>query len=145
VAFLVPGLASRTSIRLTSPNLIPRPDEVQQLAQTLSCRVEPAIFGVPIGLHMAFDRGETYFYGVGDSGQTLPGHLLNASSSAARWLSGGTVDPEGCVLCTLLIIVVWPICAGWLREIKYPTFGLTDFSGRGRRVSSPVRSLGRAI
>jgi hypothetical protein len=33
VAFLVPGLESGTSIRLipvTSPNLIPRPDEVQQ-------------------------------------------------------------------------------------------------------------------
>ena len=32
---------------------------------------------MPIGLHVAFDWGETYFYGVADSGQTLPGHLLN--------------------------------------------------------------------
>ena len=75
---------------------------------------------MPIGLHMAFDWGETYFYGVANSGQTLPGHLLNPSSSGAAWLSGGTAGPEGSVLCTLLIVVVWLICAAWLREIKYP-------------------------
>lgn len=75
---------------------------------------------MPIGLHMAFDWGETYFYGVADSGQTLPGHLLNSSSSGPAWLSGGTVGPEGSLLCTLLIVVVWLMCAGWLREVKYP-------------------------
>ena len=75
---------------------------------------------MPIGLHMAFDWGETYFYGVADSGQTLPGHLLNSSSSGPAWLSGGTVGPEGSLLCTLLIVIVWLICAGWLREVKYP-------------------------
>jgi uncharacterized protein len=75
---------------------------------------------MPIGLHMAFDWGETYFYGVADSGQTLPGHLLNSSSSGLAWLSGGAVGPEGSLLCTLLIIVVWLSCAAWLREVKYP-------------------------
>jgi uncharacterized protein len=75
---------------------------------------------MPIGLHMAFDWGETYFYGVANSGQTLPGHLLNSSSSGPPWLSGGTVGPEGSALCTLLIVVVWLICAGRLREVKYP-------------------------
>ncbi|MGA8556048.1 MAG: CPBP family intramembrane glutamic endopeptidase [Candidatus Acidiferrales bacterium] len=76
---------------------------------------------LPIGFHMAFDWGETYFYGVADSGQTLPGHFLNSSTSGVAWLSGGTVGPEGSVLCTLLILLVWLICAGWLREDKYPT------------------------
>jgi uncharacterized protein len=75
---------------------------------------------MPIGLHMAFDWGETYFYGVANSGHALPGHLLNSSSSGPAWLSGGTVGPEGSVLCTLLIVLVWLICAGWLREAKYP-------------------------
>lgn len=73
-----------------------------------------------IGLHMAFDWGETYFYGVANSGHKLPGHLLNSTSSGPAWLSGGTVGPEGSLLCTLLIVVVWLICAGWLREVKYP-------------------------
>ena len=36
---------------------------------------------LPIGLHLAFDWGETYFYGVADSGQMLPGHLLNSTGS----------------------------------------------------------------
>jgi hypothetical protein len=75
---------------------------------------------MPIGLHMAFDWGETYFYGVADSGQVLPGHLLNSSSSGPALLSGGTVGPEGSLLCTLMIVVVWLICAGWLREVRYP-------------------------
>ena len=75
---------------------------------------------MPVGLHMAFDWGETYFYGVANSGHKLPGHLLNSTSTGPAWLSGGTVGPEGSLLCTLLIVVVWLICAGWLREVKYP-------------------------
>jgi len=75
---------------------------------------------MPIGLHMAFDWGQTYFYGVADSGQVLPGHLLNSHSTGAAWLSGGTVGPEGSLLCILLLVVVWILCAGWLREVKYP-------------------------
>ena len=75
---------------------------------------------MPIGLHTAFDWGETYFYGVADSGQTLPGHLLNSSSSGPAWLSGGTVGPEGSLLCTLLIVMVWLLCAVWLRQVRYP-------------------------
>jgi membrane protease YdiL (CAAX protease family) len=71
---------------------------------------------MPIGFHMAFDWGETYFYGVADSGHVLPGHLLNSSSSGPFWLSGGAVGPEGSVLCTLLIVIVWLICAAWLRS-----------------------------
>ena len=75
---------------------------------------------MPIGFHLAFDWGETYFYGVADSGQVAPGHLLNSSSSGPAWLSGGTVGPEGSVLCTLLIVVVGLICSRWLREASYP-------------------------
>lgn len=83
---------------------------------------------MPIGVHMAFDWGETYFYGVADSGQVLPGHLLNSSSSGPAWLSGGTVGPEGSLLCTLMLVVVWLICAGWLREVKYPLHAPTQNS-----------------
>lgn len=64
---------------------------------------------------MAVDWDETYFYGVANSGQALPGHLLNSSSSGPGWLSGGTVGPEGSVFCTLLFVVMWWISARWLR------------------------------
>jgi membrane protease YdiL (CAAX protease family) len=91
-----------------------------------------------IGLHMAFDWGETYFYGVANSGHKLPGHLLNSTSSGPAWLSGGTVGPEGSLLCTLLIVVVWLICAGWLREVKYPKLAPVENS-RGTRVELGCR------
>jgi len=74
---------------------------------------------MPIGLHLAFDWGETYFYGVADSGNTAPGHLLSSSASGPQWLSGGSVGPEGSVLCTVVILVIWAASALWLREIKY--------------------------
>jgi CAAX protease family protein len=86
---------------------------------------------MPIGLHLAFDWGETYFYGVADSGQKLPGHLLEPSLSGPGWLSGGTVGPEGSVLCTVLIVALWLVCAVWLREVKYPKPDCGTNSSRG--------------
>jgi uncharacterized protein len=93
---------------------------------------------MPIGLHTAFDWGETYFYGVADSGQVQPGHLLNSSSSGVAWLSGGSVGPEGSVLCTLLIIAVWLISAAWLREVKYPRQGESAVSAESL---TPLKNL----
>ncbi len=75
---------------------------------------------MPIGFHLSFDWAETYFYGVANSGQTLPGHLLSSSFSGPAWLSGGTVGPEGSALSTLLLVILWAICAAWLRGVKYP-------------------------
>jgi len=74
---------------------------------------------LPIGFHLAFDWGETYFYGVPDSGQLAPGHLLNTGFSGPSWLSGGSVGPEGSILCTLMILALWLISGAWLRENKY--------------------------
>lgn len=48
-----------------------------------------------IGWHAAFDFGETYLYSVPNSGLVMPGHLFAASLHGARWLSGGSVGPEG--------------------------------------------------
>ena len=82
---------------------------------------------------MAFDWGETYFYGVANSGQVLPGHLLNSSSAGLWWLSGGTVGPEGSMLCTIVLVVVWLVCAAWLREVRYPkeaSLQIEEKSGR---------------
>jgi uncharacterized protein len=50
-----------------------------------------------IGMHAAWDWGETYFYSVPDSGQMAQGHLLDSSLHGARWLAGGSVGPEGSV------------------------------------------------
>jgi membrane protease YdiL (CAAX protease family) len=50
-----------------------------------------------VGWHASFDFGETFLYSVPNSGIVLEGHLSNASLHGARWLTGGTVGPEGSV------------------------------------------------
>lgn len=51
-----------------------------------------------IGMHGAWDWGESFFYGVPDSGVVLKGHLMNGSFHGPVWLTGGTVGPEGSIL-----------------------------------------------
>jgi membrane protease YdiL (CAAX protease family) len=60
-----------------------------------------------VGFHAAWDWGETFFYSVPDSGMVSSGHLLSSSLRGSDWLSGGTVGPEGSVLCFVVIAVVW--------------------------------------
>jgi hypothetical protein len=59
-----------------------------------------------VGFHVAWDWGETFFYSVPDSGMISPGHLLNSSIRGPDWLSGGSVGPEGSVLCFAVIGLV---------------------------------------
>ncbi len=50
-----------------------------------------------VGWHASFDFGETFLYSVPNSGIVFQGHLSNASLHGARWLTGGSVGPEGSV------------------------------------------------
>lgn len=75
---------------------------------------------MPIGFHAAWDWGQTYFYGVPDSGAMGRGHLFNPTISGAGWLSGGSVGPEGSLLCVVLLVVLFVIFAFTLRDAKYP-------------------------
>ena len=75
---------------------------------------------MPIGFHAAWDWGETYFYGVPDSGQVATGHLFNANFSGPQWLTGGTVGPEGSYFCIALLVVLLLAFALLFREAKYP-------------------------
>ena len=60
-----------------------------------------------VGFHAAWDWGETFFYSVPDSGMVAPGHLLTSSHRGSDWLSGGSVGPEGSVLCFVVMAVLW--------------------------------------
>jgi membrane protease YdiL (CAAX protease family) len=60
-----------------------------------------------VGFHALWDWGETFFYSVPDSGEVWPGHLLRSSLHGAPWLSGGSVGPEGSVLCFVVIAMLW--------------------------------------
>ena len=57
----------------------------------------------PLGLHAAFDWGETFLYSVPDSGLVAPGHLLNSSLHGRAWLTGGMVGPEGSVMSFMVV------------------------------------------
>jgi uncharacterized protein len=56
-----------------------------------------------VGLHAAFDWGETFLFSVPDSGLIAPGHLLNSTFHGPVWLTGGTVGPEGSVMAFVVI------------------------------------------
>jgi membrane protease YdiL (CAAX protease family) len=58
-----------------------------------------------IGMHAAWDWGETYFYSVPDSGNLAQGHLLNSSLHGPNWLAGGSVGPEGSVFVFLVLVL----------------------------------------
>lgn len=48
-----------------------------------------------IGMHAAWDWGETFFYSVPDSGIGAKGQLMHSAFHGPVWLTGGTVGPEG--------------------------------------------------
>jgi membrane protease YdiL (CAAX protease family) len=60
-----------------------------------------------VGFHAAWDWGESFFYSVPDSGMVSPGHLLSSSLRGPQWLSGGSVGPEGSLLCFVVIALSW--------------------------------------
>lgn len=60
-----------------------------------------------VGFHAAWDWGESFFYSVPDSGLPAPGHLLNSSLHGSVWLTGGSVGPEGSVLCFVVLALLW--------------------------------------
>lgn len=55
-----------------------------------------------VGAHAGWDWGQSFFYGVSDSGLQMSGHLLNPHVRGPDWLSGGSVGPEGSVLTLIL-------------------------------------------
>jgi CAAX protease family protein len=59
-----------------------------------------------IGFHAAADYAETFIYSTPDSGLLARGHLLNSSFHGPRWLTGGTIGPEGSVF----VFVVFVLC-----------------------------------
>jgi uncharacterized protein len=58
-----------------------------------------------VGMHAAFDFGETFLYSVPDSGYLFPGHLSNAVLSGPAWLAGGSAGPEASVFDFLVLLI----------------------------------------
>jgi len=62
-----------------------------------------------VGMHASWDWAESYLYSVPDSGGMVPGHLLTSSFHGSRWLTGGSVGPEGSVLLFVVIALLWVV------------------------------------
>ena len=67
-----------------------------------------------VGAHAGWDWGQSYFFGVNDSGYQAPGHLFNPHlAQGPDWLTGGSVGPEGSVL-TLILWALMTVLFLWL-------------------------------
>jgi uncharacterized protein len=72
-----------------------------------------------IGFHASWDWGESFLYSVPDSGSTVTGHLLRSALHGSRWITGGTVGPEGSVLVFVVIGLAWMAFDRMYPEVKY--------------------------
>lgn len=68
-----------------------------------------------IGMHAAWDWGQSFLFGVADSGLMVQHHLLATHPTGKPFLSGGTTGPEGSIyilgvlaLGTLIIVFTLP-------------------------------------
>jgi membrane protease YdiL (CAAX protease family) len=56
-----------------------------------------------VGMHAAGDFAETFLYSTPNSGLQATGVLLTSAAHGPRWLTGGTVGPEGSILSFILL------------------------------------------
>lgn len=72
-----------------------------------------------VGFHAGWDWGQTFFYGVPDSGIAPYHNLLNSSFQGPRWLTGGTVGPEASVFTPIILLIFAFLFTRAYRENRY--------------------------
>jgi uncharacterized protein len=83
-----------------------------------------------VGAHAGWDWGQSFFFGVNDSGLKVTGHLLNpVIAQGPDWLTGGSVGPEGSVLTLILWILMTVLFLVLYRKRREPVLVITE----GRR------------
>ena len=78
-----------------------------------------------VGAHAGWDWGQSFFYGVSDSGLKAQGHLLEPTFSGPDWLSGGTVGPEGSVVTLILWALMTILFVMLYRRRRKPALVVT--------------------
>lgn len=69
-----------------------------------------------VGFHLAYDWGQTAFYGVPDSG-IVPNHnLLHSALTGPAWLTGGIVGPEGSIITPLVLLIAAVLFSRYYRR-----------------------------
>lgn len=59
-----------------------------------------------VGLHTAWDYGQSFLYGVADSGTLFQHRLLETHPIGSPLLSGGTTGPEGSIFCLIPLLLL---------------------------------------
>ena len=71
-----------------------------------------------IGLHASWDYAQSFVYSAPDSGVMVRGHLLDSSFHGPRWLTGGTVGPEGSVFTLFVVAILFVAFDRFYREAR---------------------------
>jgi uncharacterized protein len=74
-----------------------------------------------VGFHMGYDWGQTFFYGMPDSGLLPTGNLFQCTFNGPRWLTGGTVGPESSIFTPIALGIVAILFSLVYRERRYVT------------------------
>jgi uncharacterized protein len=59
-----------------------------------------------VGFHAGWDWGQTFFYGVPDSGIAPYHNLFGSAFNGPRWLTGGSVGPEASIFTPIVLVIV---------------------------------------
>ena len=80
-----------------------------------------------VGAHAGWDWGQSFFFGVNDSGLKVTGHLLNPHlSQGPDWLTGGSVGPEGSVVTLMLWVLMAVLFLALYRKRREPVLVITE-------------------
>jgi membrane protease YdiL (CAAX protease family) len=77
-----------------------------------------------VGFHAGWDWGQTFFYGVPDSGIPPYHNLFGSAFDGPRWLTGGSVGPEASVFTPIVLALVAVLFTRVYRENQYRTADL---------------------
>lgn len=69
-----------------------------------------------VGFHTGWDWGQTFFYGVPDSGLSPYHSLFSSAFRGPRWLTGGTVGPEASIFTPVALLMVAVVFTRAYRE-----------------------------
>jgi membrane protease YdiL (CAAX protease family) len=72
-----------------------------------------------VGFHAGWDWGQTFFYGVTDSGFAPYHNLFNSSFGGSVWLTGGAAGPEASIFTPIVLLLVGILFSRWYRENNY--------------------------
>jgi hypothetical protein len=76
-----------------------------------------------VGFHAGWDWGQTFFYGVTDSGLAPYHNLFNSTFSGPTWLTGGSVGPEASIFTPIVLLIVGVSFSRSYRENRYEVLG----------------------